>query len=124
MLKTLDAALRWLSALWSDSPDPAVRTYRRHVRGILTGWAVTATAMALIGMYPNELELSMYQLLLTQGLPAAKAKSCREWRLCSKVKIPAPSLTGSRKELRKSVNPCPKACLSNRFTTAQRSSSA
>jgi hypothetical protein len=69
MLKTLDAALRWLTALWSDSPDPAVRTYRRHVRGILTGWAVTATAMALIGMYPNELELSMYQLLLTQGLP-------------------------------------------------------
>jgi hypothetical protein len=68
-MHTILAALRWLSALWNDSPDADVRTYRRHVRGILTGWAVTATAMALIGMYPNELELSMYQLLLTQGLP-------------------------------------------------------
>ena len=67
--QTILAALRWLSALWTDSADPAVSLYRRHVRGILTAWAVTATAMALIGMYPNELGLSMYQLLLTEGLP-------------------------------------------------------
>ena len=69
MHKLLAAALRWLHLLWTESADPAVVTYRRHVRGILVGWAVTATAMALIGLYPNELELSMYQLLLTEGLP-------------------------------------------------------
>ena len=62
-------ALRWLRALWSDSSDPSTQAYRRHVRGILTGWAITASAMALIGLYPDEPALTMYQVLLTDGLP-------------------------------------------------------
>jgi hypothetical protein len=67
MHPTLAATLRWLRSLWTDSSDPTVQTYRRHVRGILPGWAVTATAMALIGLYPDE--LTMYQVMLTDGLP-------------------------------------------------------
>ena len=63
------AALRWLRALWLDSSDPSTQSYRRHVRGILTAWAVTASAMALIGLYPDDLGLTMYQMLLTDGLP-------------------------------------------------------
>jgi hypothetical protein len=62
-------ALRWLRSLWSDSSDPSIQAYRRHVRGILTGWAVTASAMALIGLYPDPSDLTMYQVLLTDGLP-------------------------------------------------------
>ena len=61
------SALSWLRSLWNDSPDPSVQAYRRHVRGILTGWAVTATAMALVGLYPDD--LTMYQVMLTDGLP-------------------------------------------------------
>jgi hypothetical protein len=67
MHPTLATALRWLRSLWSESSDPTVQAYRRHVRGILTGWAVTASAMALIGLYPDD--LTMYQVMLTQGLP-------------------------------------------------------
>jgi hypothetical protein len=63
------AALRWLRALWQDSSDPSTQAYRCHVRGIVTAWAVTASAMALIGLYPDDLGLTMYQMLLTDGLP-------------------------------------------------------
>ena len=63
------AALHWLRSLWSDSSDPATQAYRRHVRGILVGWGITATAMALLGLYPDDLGMTMYQMLLTQGLP-------------------------------------------------------
>jgi len=63
------AAMRWLRTLWTDSSDPSTQAHRRHVRGILTGWAITASAMALIGLYPDDLGLTMYQMLLTDGLP-------------------------------------------------------
>jgi hypothetical protein len=69
MYQILLAAVRWLRVVWSDSPDPSVQTWRRHVRGIFSGWGVTAGAMALIGLYPDSLHLSMYQVMLDSGLP-------------------------------------------------------
>ena len=69
MYRLILAAARWLRVLWTDSPDPSVQTWRRHVRGILSGWAVTASAMALIGLYPDDLHLGMYQVLLDSSLP-------------------------------------------------------
>jgi hypothetical protein len=69
MQDNFGAALRWLRAFWQDSSDPSTQAYRRHVRGIVTAWAVTASAMALIGLYPDDLGLTMYQVLLTDGLP-------------------------------------------------------
>lgn len=61
--------LRWFRSVWTDDADVSNQTWRRHVRGLMIGWALTATAMGLMGLYPNEGELSMYGLLLTQGLP-------------------------------------------------------
>jgi hypothetical protein len=69
MHQNFAAALRWLRSLWSDSSDPSTQAYRRHVRGILTGWGITASAMALIGLYPDSASMTMYQTLLTDGLP-------------------------------------------------------
>ena len=69
MHQILLTAARWLRVLWTDSPDPSIQTWRRHVRGILSGWGVTASAMALIGLYPDELHLGMYQMLLDSSLP-------------------------------------------------------
>ena len=69
MYEILLVAARWLRVLWTDSDDASVRTWRRHVRGILTGWGVTASAMALIGLYPDNLHLGMYQVMLDSSLP-------------------------------------------------------
>lgn len=69
MHRPLAVFLRWLRVLWTDSPDRTVQTWRRHVRGILAGWGATALAMALIGLYPDALQLNMYQVLLDSALP-------------------------------------------------------
>lgn len=69
MYRILLAATQWLRVLWTDSDDASVQTWRRHVRGILAGWAVTAAAMALLGLYPDDLDLGMYQMLLDSSLP-------------------------------------------------------
>ena len=68
MHRLLSVTLRWLRALWTDSVDPSVQSWRRHVRGILTGWGITAAAMALIGLYPDTLQLNMYQVMLDSAL--------------------------------------------------------
>lgn len=69
MPRTLEHFLCWFRSVWTDDDNASNQTWRRHVRGLMIGWALTATAMALIGMYPNHSGLSMYGLLLTQGLP-------------------------------------------------------
>ncbi len=69
MNRLLAVTLRWLHVLWTDSSDPSVQAWRRHVRGILTGWGITAAAMALIGLYPDTLQLNMYQVMLDSALP-------------------------------------------------------
>lgn len=69
MHQILLSAIRWLRVLWTDSEDPSVQTWRRHVRGILAGWAATAGAMSLLGLYPDDLNLNMYQVLLDASLP-------------------------------------------------------
>jgi len=55
--------------VWSQTQDEATRAYRSHVRGLMVGWIVTAVAMALIESFPNEGKLSMYGVLMAQGLP-------------------------------------------------------
>lgn len=55
--------------VWSQAQDDSTRAYRSHVRGLMIGWAVTAVAMALIESFPNEGKLSMYGVLMAQGLP-------------------------------------------------------
>jgi hypothetical protein len=60
---------RGLASVWTEGPDESTKTYRRHVRGLLVGWAVTAVAMALLEFFPNEGKLSMYGLLTAPGLP-------------------------------------------------------
>ena len=65
ILKTV----RWLQLVWTDASDPSTQTWRRHVRGLIIGWALTAAAMALLQSFPNEAGLSMCGMLLTRGLP-------------------------------------------------------
>ena len=61
--------VRWFVTIWTESDDGQTQTFRRHVRGLIVGWAVTAVAMALVEVVPNEAKLSMYDVLRTQGLP-------------------------------------------------------
>lgn len=79
--------VRWVRLIWTDSQDPSSQTWRRHVRGLIIGWALTAAAMALVQLYPNESELSMYGLLLTQGLPWQQ-------QFLAAIEIAAPILMG------------------------------
>jgi hypothetical protein len=69
MYTAIKKTVRWLQIVWSDARDESMQTWRRHVRGLIIGWALTAGAMALLQLYPNEANLSMYGMLLTQGLP-------------------------------------------------------
>jgi hypothetical protein len=62
-------AANWFRAVWTDSADQSRMTWRRHVRGLIIGWALTAAAMSLVQLYPNPAQLSMYGMLLTEGLP-------------------------------------------------------
>ena len=83
ILKTV----RWLQLVWTDASDPSTQTWRRHVRGLIIGWALTAAAMALLQLFPNEAGLSMYGMLLTQGLPWQQ-------QLLAATEIAAPLLMG------------------------------
>jgi len=87
MYTPIKKTVRWLQLVWSDSNDESTQTWRRHVRGLIIGWALTATAMSLVQLYPNDADLSMYGMLLTQGLP---------WQqhLLAAVEIAAPLLMG------------------------------
>ena len=69
MQKKLVEKLQWFQSLWSESDDPRTRDYRRHVRGIFIGWGLTALAMGLMELFPNEAKLSMYDMLRTPALP-------------------------------------------------------
>ena len=69
MLRTLIEMVRWFRLIWTEDANESQRTYRRHVRGLFIGWAVTAVAMALIERFPNEGKLSMYALLGARDLP-------------------------------------------------------
>jgi len=60
---------RWLRLVWTDATDESSQTWRRHVRGLMIGWALTAAAMSLVQLYPNEANLSMYGMLMTEALP-------------------------------------------------------
>ena len=60
---------RWFLSIWTEAQDESTRNYRRHVRGLFVGWALTALAMALLEYFPNEAKLSMYGLLGKQDLP-------------------------------------------------------
>jgi hypothetical protein len=83
----LKKTVRWVQLIWTDSNDQSTQTWRRHVRGLIIGWALTAAAMSLVQLYPNEAKLSMYGLLLTQGLPW-------EQQFLAAVEIAAPLLMG------------------------------
>lgn len=69
MQEKLVEKFRWFVALWSEAEDDSTRTYRRHVRGLFVGWAIAAAAMALLEAFPNEAQLSMYSMLVAEGLP-------------------------------------------------------
>lgn len=69
MLRALTEMLRWFRNVWTDDANESIRTYRRHVRGLFIGWALTAIAMALIDRFPNQGNLSMYAILGAHGLP-------------------------------------------------------
>jgi hypothetical protein len=69
MQPNLKRLARWYRAAWTDSSNESEQTWRRHVRGLMIGWALTATAMALVQLYPDAAGLSMYGMLLAQGLP-------------------------------------------------------
>jgi hypothetical protein len=69
MLKHISEKLRWFATVWTDSKDAGTQAYRRHVRGLFIGWALTAVAVALIELFPNEAKLSMYDMLRTPELP-------------------------------------------------------
>jgi hypothetical protein len=61
--------VHWLRLVWTDATDESSQTWRRHVRGLMIGWALTAVAMSLVQLFPNESNLSMYGMLMTEGLP-------------------------------------------------------
>ena len=69
MRNTVKQKIRWFASLWSASEDPAVQAYRVHVRGLLIGWALTASAMLLVKRFPDGADLTMYQMLLNADLP-------------------------------------------------------
>jgi hypothetical protein len=87
MYTAIKKTARWLRLVWSEARDESTRTWRRHVRGLIIGWALTAGAMALMQLYPNDADLSMYGLLLTQGLPWQQ-------QLLAAMEIAAPLLMG------------------------------
>jgi hypothetical protein len=60
---------QWVRLVWTDAKDESSQTWRIHVRGLMIGWALTATAMALMQLYSNDANLSMYGMLMTQDLP-------------------------------------------------------
>jgi hypothetical protein len=76
---------RWLRLVWTDAADASEQTWRRHVRGLMIGWALTAVAMSLVQLYPNEAQLSMYGMLLTEDL---------DWqqRFLAAIEVAAPLL--------------------------------
>jgi hypothetical protein len=78
---------RWLRLVWTDATDIDSQTWRRHVRGLMIGWALTALAMALVQLYPNEANLSMYGMLLTEDLAWPQ-------RFLAAIEIAAPLLMG------------------------------
>ena len=59
MHSQLVKTFRWLRLVWTDAKDDSSQTWRRHVRGLMIGWALTALAMSLVQLYPNEANLSM-----------------------------------------------------------------
>ena len=85
MPRTLEQFIRWFRSVWTDSDNAHARVWRTHVRGLMIGWALTAGAMLLIGLYPNENELSMYGMLLSQELPWQQ-------QLLAAIEIAAPLL--------------------------------
>jgi len=78
---------RWLRLVWTDATDIDSQTWRRHVRGLMIGWALTALAMSLVQLYPNDANLSMYGMLMTEGLPWQQT-------LCAAIEVAAPLLMG------------------------------
>ena len=80
-------AATWFRSVWTDSADESRQTWRRHVRGLIIGWAVTAAAMSLVSIYPNPDDLSMYGMLLSQGLPWQQ-------QFLAAIEIAAPLLMG------------------------------
>jgi len=85
MHSQLVKTFRWLRLVWTDAKDDSSQTWRRHVRGLMIGWALTALAMSLVQLYPNEANLSMYGMLLTEDL---------EWpqRFLAAIEVAAPLL--------------------------------
>lgn len=69
MRNTVKEKIRWFASLWSASDDPAVQAYRVHVRGLVIGWVLTASAMLLVERFPGGTDLSMYEMLLNADLP-------------------------------------------------------
>jgi len=78
---------RWLRLVWTDANVESEQTWRRHVRGLMIGWALTALAMALVQLYPNAEELSMYGMLLTEDL-------AWQQRFLAAIEVAAPLLMG------------------------------
>ena len=76
---------RWVRLVWTDATDASSQTWRRHVRGLMIGWALTAIAMALVQSYSNDANLSMYGMLLTEDLPWGQ-------RLLAAIEVAAPLL--------------------------------
>ena len=68
MRKPIVKTLNWIRLVWTDASDESSQTWRRHVRGLMIGWALTAVAMSLVQLYPNDANLSMYGMLLTEDL--------------------------------------------------------
>ena len=85
MPRSLEQFVRWFKAVWTDDANTHARVWRRHVRGLMICWALTASAMVLLGLYPNEADLSMYGMLLSQELPWQQ-------QLLAAVEIAAPLL--------------------------------
>ena len=85
MLASLKKSLRWFQLVWTDATDESTQAWRRHVRGLIIGWALTAMAMALVETFPNDAKLSMYGMLLTEDLPWQQ-------RFLAAVEVAAPLL--------------------------------
>ena len=85
MLASLKKSYRWFQLVWTDATDESTQARRRHVRGLIIGWALTAIAMALVELFPNEAKLSMYGMLLTADLPW-------EQRFLAAIEVAAPLL--------------------------------
>ena len=83
----LAKTVRWLRLVWTDASDESSQVWRRHVRGLIIGWALTAVAMSLVQLFPNDAHLSMYGMLLTQDLPWQQ-------QMLAAIEIAAPLLMG------------------------------